>query len=161
MIAGLPGTGIGGIFYLLLAMFMPVREFFRLVRKRTNFERWCFIALQLGFVFGIILLIWAEVWMLNQLLMWLKHGCGIKCMSMGNGLGGKLTLHQAKILTYASASGSLISLGFVFMCVRVLRLVVHQSNRVRHSPAIRRQERINAAVIYPILSKEMQRSGVG
>ena len=28
MVVGLPGTGIGGIFYILLAFMMPVREAF-------------------------------------------------------------------------------------------------------------------------------------
>lgn len=145
MIAGLPGTGIGGIFYLLLAAFMPVREFFRLIQKRTNFGRWCFIALQMGFVFGIISLMWAEVWGLNQIIMWLKNSCTIDCLNAANGLGVKLTLRQAKILAYASASGSLISLGFVFICVHMLRLVIRQGKRVNHGHSVCYQEASNTA----------------
>jgi hypothetical protein len=134
MIAGLPGTGIGGLFYLLLAAFMPVCEFFRLIQKRTNWGRWCFIALQLGFVSGIISLMWLEVWGLNYIAMQLCHIFKINHIAVVGILGEKLTFHQAKIMAYASASGSFISLGFVFICVHILRLLVSRSKNISLSP---------------------------
>ena len=44
MFAGLPGTGIGGIFYLLLTLWMPVHELYLTARGRSSAERWRFIA---------------------------------------------------------------------------------------------------------------------
>lgn len=136
MVAGLPGTGIGGIFYLLLAVFMPVREFSRMIQKRTNLNRWCFIALQLGFVFGIISLIWVEVWGLNHIVMRLCHIFRTNDIATIGIFDEKLTFHQAKIMAYASASGGFISLGFVFICVHMLRLFVHRSKKTSSGPVI-------------------------
>lgn len=44
MFAGLPGTGIGGIFYLLLTMWMPIHELYLLWHGRSTLARWRFIA---------------------------------------------------------------------------------------------------------------------
>jgi hypothetical protein len=138
MIAGLPGTGIGGIFYLLLAVFMPVREFSRMMRNRTTLRRWCFIALQLGFVFGIISLMWAEVWGLNYIVMRLCHIFNPNHIAIAGILGERLTFHQAKIMAYASASGSFISLGFV----HILRLLVSRSKKISPGPFIHKPNKI-------------------
>jgi hypothetical protein len=40
MNAGLPGTGIGGVFYLVSALFMPFFELFKTLRGESNLERW-------------------------------------------------------------------------------------------------------------------------
>lgn len=145
MIAGLPGTGIGGIFYLLLAAFMPIREFFRLMQKQTILRRWCFITLQMGFVFGIISLMWAEMWGLHQIIVWLKSSCRTNCLNAASGLSIKLTLHQTKILAYASASASMISLGFVFICVHILRLIIRRNKRGNNVPSVCYHETGNTA----------------
>jgi hypothetical protein len=124
MIAGLPGTGIGGIFYLILAAFMPICEFFRMIQKRTHLRRWCLIALQMGFIFGIISLIWAEMWVIKYTIEWLCHAFGNNAITAVGLFGRELTMHQTKMMAYAAASGSFISLGFVFICVHTLRLMV-------------------------------------
>lgn len=58
MIAGIPGTGIGGIFYLLSALCMPLREMTKVVRGKSNLRRWKFIIMQLGLASGIIFGFW-------------------------------------------------------------------------------------------------------
>ena len=50
MTAGIPGTGIGGIFYLLLALAMPLREAWRRRGARSN---WLVVARQLALVSGM------------------------------------------------------------------------------------------------------------
>ena len=40
MTAGLPGIGIGGIFYLLCALLMPVCEFVNTLRGKRDYKRW-------------------------------------------------------------------------------------------------------------------------
>lgn len=40
MVAGLPGTGIGGLFYLVLALLMPVWELGWALVGRSNAARW-------------------------------------------------------------------------------------------------------------------------
>lgn len=54
MNAGLPGTGLGGLFYLLLALVMPFVELVQTVRGRSSRERWRLVLTQLGVALGII-----------------------------------------------------------------------------------------------------------
>lgn len=49
MIAGLPGTGIGGLYYLLLVVLMPLRELYFWICGRSSRPRWRVIS-------GIVLL---------------------------------------------------------------------------------------------------------
>ena len=58
MVAGLPGTGIGGIFYLLSAVCMPIREIPRLIRGKSSFRRWKLIMKQWGLSSGIMIGFW-------------------------------------------------------------------------------------------------------
>ena len=67
MIAGLPGTGIGGIFYLLLAVWMPVRESYLSLRKRAA-NRWKMVGQHVLLTVGIILGIWATGFALGLIL---------------------------------------------------------------------------------------------
>ena len=121
MVAGLPGTGIGGIFYFLLAAYMPVRESLRSLNKRAELKRWCFIGLQLMFVAGILAAIWVEVWALNECVLRFGINTGVQ--------KGPLSVERAKLLAFASATGSLLSLSFVFLVVHILRLVVGMRRR--------------------------------
>jgi hypothetical protein len=120
MIAGLPGTGVGGIFYFILAAAMPVFEFFKTLRGKSDFRRWAFIALQLTFVVWIVVGIWAEVWCLNHLLTWVHNALS------ANGTSHVTSRTHAylttRALTYASAFGSLITLAVLFASVHLLRL---------------------------------------
>jgi len=136
MTAGLPGTGIGGLFYLLLAVYMPVREFFRLIQKRTNMERWGLVTLQLCFAFGILGVLWGEAWLLNRSFIWLQQTFGFDYISLDGLSGGQLAMERVKILTFASASGGLISLAFIFVVVHILRLFVRRGKGVSYTPTL-------------------------
>jgi hypothetical protein len=65
--AGLPGTGIGGLFYLLCALLMPLRELCKYVASggthRLDARAW----LQAGMAFGIVAMIYAT----GLLMLWL------------------------------------------------------------------------------------------
>lgn len=50
MTAGIPGTGIGGVFYLLLALAMPLREAWGRRGSRSN---WIVVARQLALLSGM------------------------------------------------------------------------------------------------------------
>ncbi|WP_148612099.1 hypothetical protein [Nocardioides rubriscoriae] len=52
--AGLPGTGIGGLFYLLLALCMPVVEVVRTVRGDTEPGRWRQVLTQFALACAIL-----------------------------------------------------------------------------------------------------------
>ena len=134
MTAGLPGTGIGGIFYLLLAVYMPVCEFFKTLQGKTTLKRWGVVTMQVFFVGGILSAMWGEVWLLNQGLLWIGRHYGINILP----IDGQFTFGRTKSMAYASALASFISLTFVLTVVCVLRLVVSRpqnSLRMRKATA--------------------------
>lgn len=65
MFAGLPGTGIGGIFYLLLTLWMPINEFVLTIDGRSSWERWRFIAGRWAIFALVVLVMWAQVKLLK------------------------------------------------------------------------------------------------
>lgn len=54
MTAGLPGTGIGGVFYLISALLMPLFELVLTLRGKSSFARWRLVIRQLVMAAGIL-----------------------------------------------------------------------------------------------------------
>ncbi|MCA9346944.1 MAG: hypothetical protein H6755_07925 [Candidatus Omnitrophica bacterium] len=54
MVAGLPGTGLGGIFYLLSALIMPLGELVMLCLGKSNKKRWKCVFGQFSLAIGIL-----------------------------------------------------------------------------------------------------------
>jgi hypothetical protein len=52
--AGLPGTGLGGLFYIALALCMPVIEGYRTLRGRSTPGRWRHVATQFAMACGVL-----------------------------------------------------------------------------------------------------------
>jgi hypothetical protein len=68
MTAGLPGAGIGGLFYLASALLMPVREAVGFVRDPLAPRRWGVALRQAALAGGIIAALWATGWLLGLVL---------------------------------------------------------------------------------------------
>jgi hypothetical protein len=54
MFAGLPGIGVGTLFYVLAALWMPMRELGRLLRGDFDAARWRLVLIQLSFAVSIV-----------------------------------------------------------------------------------------------------------
>lgn len=67
MFAGLPGTGIGGVFYLLLTIWMPIHELYLLLQGRSSAARWRFIAGRWTIFALVILVMWGQVKLLARI----------------------------------------------------------------------------------------------
>jgi hypothetical protein len=68
-VVGLPGTGLGGIFYVLLVVWMVVRESWLLVRASSHRWRWRKIG-QLGSLScAILAALWLEGWLLQKVFL--------------------------------------------------------------------------------------------
>ena len=52
--AGLPGTGLGGLFYILLALWMPLAELYRTLQGRCSLARWRLVGMQFALACGIV-----------------------------------------------------------------------------------------------------------
>jgi hypothetical protein len=59
MIAGIPGTGIGGLFYLLIALWMLFRELYLRIREKGSLERWRIVKGHIFITLWIIMGMWA------------------------------------------------------------------------------------------------------
>jgi len=69
MTAGIPGTGLGGFFYLLCALLMPFHELISLCAKRDKKKpRWNMVLRQTGSALAVLLGIWATGWLLGHLM---------------------------------------------------------------------------------------------
>jgi hypothetical protein len=65
--AGLPGTGIGGFFYLLMAGLMPFWELYLTLTGRSSWARWKLVFRQLFIAGGILVGIEAAAWMAQRI----------------------------------------------------------------------------------------------
>ncbi len=73
MTAGLPGTGIGGLFYLISALWMPFHESIELLRGRSHSAAgWAVIWTQTAIALAICFAIWFTGWSLALALTSLK-----------------------------------------------------------------------------------------
>jgi hypothetical protein len=68
MIAGLPGTGIGGLFYLLSTLLMPFRELYLTCRGKSNVKQWKVVGLQMSLALGVVISFWLTGLMIGQFL---------------------------------------------------------------------------------------------
>jgi hypothetical protein len=124
MMAGLPGTGIGGMFYVGLTLAMPFRELYRAVRGKSNAQRWSFIAVQLGFVVAIAAGMWGEAWALGKLIEW--------CATLDwLGAGWQESMTRARMMSYVIPGGALICLASVVALFFGLKLVVKLGEKSR------------------------------
>lgn len=113
MIAGIPGTGIGGLFYLLIALWMPIRELYFRIRKKGSLERWRIVKGHILITLWIIMGMWATGEFIGLLLTHL----GVINTSSQN------ILYQ-NILRVAPLLLTLCTLIVIYLGVHVLRLYV-------------------------------------
>jgi hypothetical protein len=66
MNVGLPGTGIGGLFYLLLAVLMPLHQLWRTARGRGGVQGWKMAAIQSTVALAILSALWGEGWLIKK-----------------------------------------------------------------------------------------------
>jgi hypothetical protein len=68
MNVGLPGTGIGGLFYIIMALMMPFREVVLTIQGHSNWTRWRKVGVMQCIAFGIIGSLWVTVWLVTNLI---------------------------------------------------------------------------------------------
>ena len=62
MAAGLPGVGIGALFFIVSALLMPVFELARTLAGRGSVARWRFVGRQGAIALGIVVAIVGSMW---------------------------------------------------------------------------------------------------
>ncbi len=65
--AGLPGTGLGGLMYIVLALAMPFFELLQTVRGRSSLARWKLVLRQTAIALGVVVAVVITAWALMKL----------------------------------------------------------------------------------------------
>lgn len=123
MVVGVPGTGIGGLFYLIAACSMPFVECWRWLRgERTpSGMRWGFIAGQLALMGGIVAAMTLQAVAAKRLFTWWAANTGDA--EMARNLGMLVKQHTGATAGFATFA-SVTMLAAVVLTVHGLRLTV-------------------------------------
>jgi hypothetical protein len=136
MTVGIPGVGLGGIFYLLSAVLMPVHQLRRAVRGQGS-TRWPLVIRQTAIAVGILGALWLTGWALGFVLSTLTHS------PFSTSRGGLAGPRVHNLLRTGALVLSLGTLGLVLLLVQVARLIVPRDRAARAIAAGR------AAVVAP------------
>jgi len=119
MFAGLPGIGVGTLFYVLLAFAMPFTELIQVVRGKSSVARWRRIALQLAHSVSIIV----SIMIAERLLLFMLGQAGPESLHPARFLNQGLAGRSPHSIFAAPITASLLILGGVLLTVEVLRLI--------------------------------------
>ncbi|HEX9487529.1 MAG TPA: tetratricopeptide repeat protein [Gemmatimonadales bacterium] len=114
MTAGLPGTGIGGMFYLLSALATPLREGYLRLRGRRS-RGWGLVAAQTTLASAILAGLWATGWLL-----------GLALRASHRVFPAAATLASGNLLPAVAFLFSVGTLAIVLLGVEMLRLWVRR-----------------------------------
>jgi hypothetical protein len=120
MFAGLPGIGVGTLFYVLMALVMPLWEIPRVIQGTSSLARWRLIVRQLIYASGII----ATVMFAERLLLWILGQSKVAPLSPAAVLHGELGVRAGGSILAAPIAASILLLAGVLLVVEVSRLVI-------------------------------------
>lgn len=118
MTAGLPGVGIGGIFYLASAIMMPVRSCYAVLTGRAHEARWR-VALRQAAIAGGILV---ALWITGLALGWIIATAFPHAMIASS--SGVAATHVRNVVRTSALLLSLGTLAAVLLFVQILRVAL-------------------------------------
>ena len=119
MTAGVPGTGIGGLFYLMAALLLPVRGL--LLRMRGGRVSWRMVAKLLLLAIGVFLSIWATWWLLGLAIV-----PAAETVEGAIHVRGILRREYAEFVRWAAILAGFVTLAAVLIGTQVARLVIRR-----------------------------------
>jgi hypothetical protein len=137
MFAGLPGIGVGTLFYVLMALWMPLWEIPRVIKRTSSLARWRLIAQQLLYASGIIV----TVMFAERLLLWILGQSKVAPFSPAAFLHDELGARASASILAAPIAASILLLAGVLVAVEVLGLVVKYTQ-----PRARQRRPLNDAL---------------
>jgi hypothetical protein len=115
MFAGLPGIGVGTLFYILAALWMPVGEIGRLVQGTSSVERWRRIGVQRIFAFSII----GSIVIADRVLLWVFGEAAPSSVSPARWLNEDLAVRAPQSILAAPIMASVLLLALVLLVVEL------------------------------------------
>ena len=119
MTAGLPGVGIGGIFYLVSALMMPVRSLVAVLRGRADEARWPMALRQAALAGGIL----GALWLTGLALGWVIVHLMPEAAQVVAG-GGRSASEVRSVVRTSALALSLGTLAAVLALVQLMRVVL-------------------------------------
>lgn len=132
MFAGLPGIGVGTLYYVLAALWMPVREFGRLLRGDFSLARWRLVVMQLCFACSIV----ASIAVADRVLGMILSDGSVRSVTPARLINEGFAAHAPQSFWSAPITASLLLLGGVLVLTEVMRAIAWLARmRVKRLPA--------------------------
>jgi|ERR1035437_3350920 hypothetical protein len=128
MTVGLPGTGLGGFYYILLVAVMPAREAYLTARGRSSVARWKTVGYHLAMVGGILAALAAFVWVTTDAFIFL-HRKGLISPSLYQS-----AVNASAVSSKLAAIVSVSVLSFLLAAGVLLRVIVSATGRKAPRP---------------------------
>ena len=138
MNAGLPGVGIGGMFYLASALLMPFRSL--AVRLAGRDAHWTVAVRQALIALAALAAVWATGWAVGWVIAAFPVGRVLDPLS-----GAPVTLPVRNAVRAAALLGSVGTLTLVLAAVQVMRLLLPPRPTPRVEPMVLASEAQSAA----------------
>ncbi len=124
MFAGLPGIGVGTLFYILISFSMPFRELPRVFQGTSSLATWKNILRQMFYSVGIII----SVMFAERLMLWVLGDGRVNPFSPATWLYSEL---RNQGIFGAPIMASVILLVTIVGSVEVMRIVMKRPERIR------------------------------
>lgn len=124
MNVGIPGIGLGGLFFLISALLMPFIELARTVRGRSSPARWRFVARQFTMAVGIIAATMTMLWLFQLAVR------GALPDAESGGKAAEAIATTVSILPIAPVIGTFLLLATLLCIVETLRWVFRPKSAV-------------------------------
>ena len=133
MFAGLPGIGVGTLYYVLVALWMPVREFGRLLRGDFNAARWRVAIVQFCFACSII----ASIAVADRVLGMILSDGSVRSVNPARLINEGFSARAPESLFAAPIMASFLLLAGVLLLTEVTRGIVWLARvRAQRVPAL-------------------------
>jgi hypothetical protein len=129
MFAGLPGIGVGTLFYVVAALWMPLRECPRLLTGTSSLARWRVIGVQFCFALSII----ASVAIADRVLLWMLGDASPTAINPAGLINDEFAARVPQSIFAAPIAASLLLLAAVLVLTELLRLVTIARSTTRPS----------------------------
>lgn len=143
MNVGLPGTGIGGLFYLLSALLMPIREICLALNKGSRFSHKRLILTQCAIAIGILAGIWLTGWLLGAALVSSQKEAMLSQMPTA----GFIHEDYPNLIKTTFVFLTLGLLMIILASVQILKLLIrHRRRRYTDQQLIKRSSQTRSAI---------------
>jgi len=135
MFAGLPGIGVGMLFYVLVALWMPIQELGRLLRGDFSAARWRLVMVQCCFASSII----ASIAIADRILSVVLTAGTLQAITPARLINEGFASQVPASIWAAPIMASMLLLSGVLLAVQALRVLMVLSSR----PQLRTQESLD------------------